>query len=84
MNIARLLMVLLVLTATALSSTPKPHSGRPGGSSLQALTDSDGPYEFYCYSNPGLVYSCFDEEELCQQNCEEICEGPCDWDYNLD
>lgn len=82
MKIARLLMVLLALTATALSSAPKSH-GRPGGSGLQSMTDGP-PYEFYCYSNPELVYSCFDESEVCQGNCEEVCGGPCDWENNLD
>ena len=85
MKIARLFMVLLALTATALSSAPKSHRGRPGGSGIQSLTDGP-PYEFYCYSNPELVYSCFEEEYTCFQNCEEVCEGPCDWewDQNLD
>lgn len=84
MKIVRLLMVLLALTATAVSSAPKSHGGgRPGGSALQSLTDED-VWEFYCYSNPELVYSCFDGSEICQDNCEEICGGPCDWYNNLD
>jgi hypothetical protein len=78
MKIARLLMVLLALTATVLSAAPKPHGGRPGGSGLQSTTD-DEYWWFYCYSNPELVYTCYDGDDICRSNCEEICEGPCDW-----
>lgn len=80
MKIARLLSVMLVaLMATTLSAAPKSSKGRPGGSAIQSLTDSEY-WWFYCYSNPELVYTCYDGSEICRSNCEEICEGPCDWD----
>lgn len=88
MKIARLLLVLFALMATTLSAAPKSSKGRPGGSGLQlrgsqAQTDQEA-YWFYCYSDPGNVYYCYDDLSTCQWSCEQVCGGPCDWEYNQD
>jgi len=82
MKIARLLLVFLALTATVVSAAPKSPKGRPGGSgsALPSQTDQE-PYWFYCYSDPGTTYYCYDDLETCQWACAEVCGGTCDWEY---
>ena len=94
MKIARLLLVLLALTVTTLSAatkapgsglhakggghgmTPRRHSHRPGVPAKSAA----GGWWYYCYSDPGTVYTCDLGSAECQQECADTCGGICDWE----
>jgi hypothetical protein len=85
-KMAQLLLVLLVLTATALSaSTTKPEiSSGPskGGSGVQSKS-SEPEYWYYCYDDPSYsIYVCplGTSSNECRQECEQTCGGPCDWE----
>lgn len=60
------------------ASAAQSHRKEKGGSSVQSL--ASGGWWYYCYSDPGTVYDCDLGSWECQQECEQVCGGHCDWD----
>ncbi|HYG63458.1 MAG TPA: hypothetical protein VEL74_12825 [Thermoanaerobaculia bacterium] len=82
MRIARLLMVLLALSVTALSAATQslpsrtPRVQRGGIEFQNNQNKADGGY-WYCYATPEIVNECSNYWE-CMALCEGDCGGPCD------
>jgi hypothetical protein len=78
MRITRLCLVILIaLTTTTLSATPKKKGGRliP----VPAADKQSCDYWYQCYGSDEITTCCTGPCQ-CKGDCIDVCGGPCDWD----